>query len=90
MSNNENERTVRRALDVSGGTVLFCTWDGVEPHHAHATNHLAPGAVVSVKDDVPRESLGNHISHHWYRRVGDKCVPARGDGTLYEEPVKAD
>jgi len=52
-------------------------------------NHLAPGVVVSAEDDVPREALGNHISHHWYRRVGDKCLLARGDGTLYDEPVKA-
>jgi hypothetical protein len=82
-------RAVRRVLDVSGGTVPFCGWDGVEPHHVHAVHKLAPGAVVSVGDDVPPGALGGYVGHHWYRRVGEKCLLARGDGTLYDEPVKA-
>lgn len=82
-------RTVRRVLDVSGGAVQFCGWDGAEPHHVHAVHKLAPGAVVSVGDDVPPRALGVYVGHHWYRRVGEKCLLARGDGTLYEERVKA-
>jgi hypothetical protein len=96
MSNNENERTVRRVLfvrlDSSGGTcVRLCVRTGDEPHHAHAEYRLAPGTVVSVDDDVPVEAIhGGFMAFHWYRRVGDQCVTARGDGTLYGEPSSAD
>jgi hypothetical protein len=45
--------------------------------------------VTSVGDDVPPGALGGYVGHHWYRRVGEKCLLARGDGTLYDEPVKA-
>ena len=81
-------RAVRRVLGVSGGTVPFCGWDGVEPHHVHAVHKIASGAVVLEGDDVPPGALGGYVGHHWYRRVGEKCLPARGDGTLYDEPVR--
>jgi hypothetical protein len=74
--------SVRRALVVSRGTVRFCTWNGDEPHHAHAIHHVAPGAVISVGDDVPREALGDFVAFHYYRRVGDECLMVRGDGSL--------
>ena len=74
--------TVRRVLVVNDTSVRFCDWDGENPHHAHAISYLAPGAIVAVGDDVPLSALGGYIAHHWYRRVGDECLIAHGDGTL--------
>lgn len=78
------------ALEVSASSVRFCTWNGKDAHHAHSIYHLVPGAVVSVGDDVPPEAIGDSIAFHWYRRIADRCVMARGDGTLFEELPKAD
>ena len=81
MSNNEkaedelHESRVRRVIDVCEEEVHLCSWDGFESVHAHSAYRLAPGAVVTVGDDVPVEAIrGGFHSWRTYRRVGDECV----------------
>jgi hypothetical protein len=81
MNNNENpehelhESRVRRVVDVFEEGVHLCSWDGLESVHAHSAYRLAPGAVVTLGDDVPVEAIrGGFHSWRTYRRVGDECI----------------
>lgn len=74
-----------KAIEVRESAVRICTWNGEDTHHAHAIYALPAGVVVSVGDDVPRGVLGHFVAFHWYRRIGDECVIARGDGSILEE-----
>ena len=73
-----------KAIEVRESSVRICTWTGADPHHAHAIYRLVPGAVVSPGDEVPSGAMGHFVAFHWYRRVGDECLLARGDGSLVE------
>jgi hypothetical protein len=79
--------TRRIAISVGSKSVRICTWNGIDPGHAHADYHPAPGSVVSVGDDVPVEVIQGRFAGGWhaYRRVGDECLLAHGDGTLFDE-----
>lgn len=68
--------TRRIAVSVGSKSVRICTWNGIDPDHAHADYHPAPGSVVSVGDDVPLEVIQGGFTGGWhtYRRVGDECL----------------
>jgi hypothetical protein len=77
----------RIALKVRSDFVQFCTWNGIDPDHAHANYRLAPGSVVSVGDDVPVEVIQGRFAGGWhtYRRVGDECL-CLVNGKVDEKP----
>lgn len=85
--------TRRIAISVGSKSVRICTWNGIDPGHAHADYHPAPGSVVSVGDDVPVEVIQGRFAGGWhaYRREGDGCLMAHGDGTICDHtPNRAD